>query len=68
MRDENSLKEQLINESQYSNETQRIYAAQVNRLYQHIPIGITGTLVNSIILVYILSVNILMRKGQKQWV
>jgi len=44
----------MRNESHYSNETQRIYAAQVNRLYQHIPIGITGTLANSIILVYIL--------------
>ena len=54
MRDEDNSKEQLINDSHSSDETQRIYAAQVNRLYQYIPIGITGTLVNSIILVYVL--------------
>ena len=54
MRDQDSSKNQLKTESRYLSEAQRIYAAQVKQLYQHIPIGIIGTLVNSIILVYVL--------------
>jgi len=41
MRDQDSSKNQLKTESRYLSEAQRIYAAQVKQLYQHIPIGIT---------------------------
>jgi signal transduction histidine kinase len=43
-----------MNESQASNEIQRLYAEQVRQIYKHAPIGIIANLVNSFILSFIL--------------
>ena len=47
-------KDELKNESQALNEIQRLYAVQVKQLYKHTPIGIIATLINSLILVFLL--------------
>jgi signal transduction histidine kinase len=50
----NKIKEEFKDESQVLNKNQRIYAKQIAQLYKHIPIGVVVTLVNSLILTFIL--------------
>jgi signal transduction histidine kinase/ActR/RegA family two-component response regulator len=47
-------KEEFKNESQALNGIHRIYALQVQQLYKHVHIGLIASLINSLILVFIL--------------
>jgi PAS domain S-box-containing protein len=54
----NKAKDQILNKSQTSDETQRMNTEQIKLLYANVPASMAATLVNSLILTFILWTNV----------